>query len=226
MAERLAAQELRRFELHHVPYGIDLNRFRFVGRTRSLFGLPVDVPIILFVAWYDSKRTLNLRKGLPDVAEAFETVVIPKIPDAILAVAGESFVPNHPNVRPLGMISQERLPHLLSAANVYVTATLADNLPYTVLEAMACAIPVVATNVGGVPEEVIHGETGLLVPPSNPHKLGAAIVEVLADGDKARTMGANGRRRAESVFSMEQFVNSYERLFAKMSSMRTTGTDG
>jgi len=99
-----------------------------------------------------------VRKGLADLAEAFVSHVVPAMPEAILAVAGESFVPNHPNVRPLGLISLERLPQMFSAADVYVLPTLADNLPYTVLEAMGCAVPVVATNVGGIPEQVKHGK--------------------------------------------------------------------
>ena len=164
-------------------------------------------------------------KGLVDLADAFLSYVVVAMPEVILAVVGESFVPNHPNVRPLGMIPEERVPHVLSAADVFVAPALADNLPYGVLEAMGCAVPVVATNVGGIPEQVVHGETGLLVPPSRPAELGAAILELLSDPARARLMGTNGRRRAETIYSMGSFVNAYEALFQRMIKLRDDGTD-
>jgi glycosyltransferase involved in cell wall biosynthesis len=142
--------------------------------------------------------------------------VLPAIPNAILAVAGESFAPNHPNVRPLGLVSIDRLPRLLSAADVYVLPTLADNLPYTIMEAMGCGVPVVATNVGGIPEQIAHNVTGLLVPPAHPRELGEAIVALLSNEDRALKMGANGRSRAVDLFSMRAFVEAHERLFQEM----------
>jgi glycosyltransferase involved in cell wall biosynthesis len=220
MLERLAAQELSRFGLHHIPNGIDLNHFRHILDGRVSFGLPVDRPIVLFAAWNPSNRVIDCRKGLPDLAAAFVTHVIPVMPKAMLVVAGESFAPNHPNVVPVGLISYDRLPQLFSAVDVFVTATLADNLPYTVLEAMGCATPVVATNVGGIPEQVVDGETGFLVPPSQPAALGAAILEILSNPSRARLMGRNARHRAKEIYSMESFVDAYEALFQKMGGLR------
>jgi glycosyltransferase involved in cell wall biosynthesis len=216
MLKRLQAQELGRFPLRHIPYGIDLDHFKFMPDTRAEFGLPTDRPVVLFSAWYESKRSVGVRKGLADLASAFIETVVPALPDAVLAVAGESFAPNHPNVWPLGMVSLDRLPHLLSAADVYVLPTLADNLPYTILEAMACGIPVVATNVGGIAEQVVEGENGLLVPPASPKQLATAILRILTDPIEAKTMGANGRTRGEKLFSMASFVEAHELLFREM----------
>jgi glycosyltransferase involved in cell wall biosynthesis len=216
MKGRLEAQELSRFDLVHIPYGIDLEHFAPVPDSRAMFGLPVDRPVILFSAWYETKRAVGVRKGLADLAEAFTDFVAPAMPRAVLAVAGESFVPNHPNVHPLGLVPFDLLPQLLSAADIFVLPTLADNLPYTVLEAMACGIPVVATNVGGIPEEVDHGKTGLLVAPAQPAALGAAILEILSDPERAKAMGAKGRARAEALFSMQTFVSAHESLFQEL----------
>jgi glycosyltransferase involved in cell wall biosynthesis len=206
--------------MHHIPYGIDLSHFKRVPKSRADLGLPEDCPVILFSCWYESNRAPFYRKGLPDLATAFVSHVLPSMPQAILAVAGESFAPNHPNVRPLGLISHDRLPQVLSAADVYVTPTLADNLPYTVLEAMGCSVPVVATNVGGIPEQVVDGETGLLVAPSQPAGLGAAILKVLSNPAQAKLMGSKGRQRVQDMYSMEPFVNAYERLFLGMMTQR------
>ena len=217
MMNRLKAQELNRFGLQHIPYGIDLNRFKHIPDSRADFALPKDQPIILFSAWYETKRAVGVRKGLADLATAFLEHILPAMPNAILVVAGKSFVPNHPSVRPLGLVPLDLLPRLLSAADVYVLPTLADNLPYTVLEAMGCGVPVVATNVGGIPEQVVHGETGFLVPPATPAELAASILDILSNPGKAKLMGANGRQRADALYSMGSFVIAYERLFQELS---------
>jgi glycosyltransferase involved in cell wall biosynthesis len=225
MLGRLAVQEFKRFGLHHIPNGIDLHHFQFTPGTRSEFGLPTDRPVILFSSWYESDRTISVRKGLADLASAFILHVVAAMPEAILAVAGESFVPNHPNVRPLGFVEYERLPRLLSAADVYVLPTLADNLPYTVLEAMSCRRPVVATNVGGIQEQVVHGETGLLVSPSQPIELARAILEILSDPPRSQLMGIKARSRAEGVYSMEAFIHAYDKLFTGMAHRRYLGSE-
>ncbi len=220
MLARLAAQELKRFSLHHIPNGIDLDHFRFMPGTRAEFGLPEDRPVIMFSSWYESLSTISVRKGLADLANAFISHVVTKMPQVVLAVAGESFVPNHPNVRPLGFIEHERLPRLLSAADVFVLPTSADNLPYTVLEAMSCQRPVIATNVGGIPEQVVHGETGLLVSPSQPIELASAIIEVLSDPQRSRLMGSKARSRAERIYSIDGFITAYDKLFADMAQLK------
>jgi glycosyltransferase involved in cell wall biosynthesis len=89
-----------------------------------------------------------------------------------------------------------------------------------VLEAMACGRPIVATNVGGIPEQLVEGETGFLVPASDPEALGAAIVKVLQDPTRARIMGRNARNRAEALYAMDPFIESYEKLFATMAARR------
>jgi starch synthase len=68
---------------------------------------------------------------------------------------------------------------------------------------MASGLPVVTTRVGGMPEVVEHGVTGLLVPPDEPDALAGAIMELLADPGRARQLGAAGRRRAEERFSWD-----------------------
>jgi glycosyltransferase involved in cell wall biosynthesis len=225
MAHRLKVQELRRFQIRHIPYGIDLERFSRTACNRALFGLPAKQPVVLFSAWYETKRSVGVRKGIADLAAAFIEHVVPAHPEAVLAVAGESFVPNHPNVRPLGLIDLDRLPQLLSTCDLYVLPTLADNLPYTILEAMGCGLPIVATTVGGIPEQVVDGQTGLLVSPGNPAELGAAIVRMLADPAAAKNMGMRGRARAEELFSMGRFVAEHEALLSELALTEPKSSD-
>jgi glycosyltransferase involved in cell wall biosynthesis len=222
LRRRLARQELGRFDLRCIPYGIDLGRFRPVPDARQRLGLPRDVPLALHVAAFEQAGRYSQRKGLKDLAEAFQGHVLPRVPGAVLAVAGEDVAPNRPWVRPLGQIAQETLPIWLSAADVFVTATLADNLPYTVLEAMGCGRPVVATAVGGIPEQVVDGQTGRLVPPHDVAALGEALVALLSDPGLRRSYGAAGRARAEEIFEMSRFVGAYESLYAEMARPRAT----
>jgi glycosyltransferase involved in cell wall biosynthesis len=92
---------------------------------------------------------------------------------------------------------------LLAELDVFVLPSWAEGMPIVLLEAMAAGRPVVATPVGGTPEVVVHGETGLLVPPRDPAALAAALRELLADPDRRARFGQAGRRRVEERFSEE-----------------------
>jgi len=102
---------------------------------------------------------------------------------------------------------------VLQAADVVTLPSRAEGLPLAVLEAMACARPVVATPVGGVPDAVVDEVTGLLIPPDDPHRLAAAILRLLRDRDTAGRMGAAGRRRVEESFSLEGFASGVEAVY-------------
>ena len=217
---RLENQELRRFELKTIPYGIDLERFRPIPEARERLGLSPDTLLVLHIAASEGSGQFSERKGLRYLVAAFQSHVIPRVPGAVLAVAGEDSVPNHPWVRPLGKVAQGDLPVWLSAADIFVSATLADNLPYTILEAMGCGRPVIASAIGGVPEQVIDGENGLLVPSRDSDALGEAVAGLLLDPGRRHAYGAASRRRAEALFAMPRFLADYESLFREMVATR------
>jgi glycosyltransferase involved in cell wall biosynthesis len=87
--------------------------------------------------------------------------------------------------------------------DLFVLPSHTEGLPLTVLEAMAAGKPVIGTAVGGIPEAVHDGETGLLVPPRDPGRLAEAMTRVLTDPVLAAAMGATGRTRARDAFSLE-----------------------
>ena len=220
MAGRLRERELRRFQIVTIPNGVDLERFRPLPSARARFGLPEEGIVLLHAAFHTGSWAINERKGLQVLADAFVNFVKPRFPSAVLAVAGERVVPNHPGVLPLGMVSQDDLASLLCSADVFVSATLADNCPYTVLEAMSCGRAVVASRVGGVPEQVADGETGLLVRPGDPTQLGETLVDLLSKPDRITQLGTAGRLRARRLFGMEQFTNAYRKLLEELASHR------
>jgi len=102
---------------------------------------------------------------------------------------------------------------LIHGFDVFVLPSWIEGLPVTVLEAMAAGKPVVATSVGGVPELVVEGETGLLVPPRDPERLAEAIAELLHHPDVARRMGTNGCARVREHFSQSEMLKQVMALY-------------
>jgi glycosyltransferase involved in cell wall biosynthesis len=98
---------------------------------------------------------------------------------------------------------RDDVPALLAAVDVLVLPSWIEGLPLVVLEAMAAGVPVVATDVGGTPEAVADGETGVLVPPRDVDALAGAIDALLSDPERARRLGAAGRERARERFDAE-----------------------
>ena len=118
------------------------------------------------------------------------------------------------NVRFLGWCSD--MPQVLSALDLFVLPSSNEGLPRSILEAMAAAVPVVATNVGGNAELVVTERTGLLVPPRDPNALAAAIEKLLRAPDTAREMGRAGRLMVEQHFSLRAAALGVERVFDQL----------
>jgi glycosyltransferase involved in cell wall biosynthesis len=106
------------------------------------------------------------------------------------------------------------VPRLLPALDVYVLPSLEESLPMAVLEAMAAGLPVVATSVGGVPECILPGETGLLVPPADCAALGEAVVRLLKDPAGRHRLGDAARRDIRKRFSPDGQVGRIEAALA------------
>ena len=106
---------------------------------------------------------------------------------------------------------------ILAAMDIVVHAsTLPEPFGLTIIEAMACGKPIVATNGGGVPEIIIDGVTGVLVPMKDPAALEKGIIEMLTDPEKRKKLGSAGRKRVEEFFTVDTFVknmsNQYQEL--------------
>jgi len=112
------------------------------------------------------------------------------------------------------------IPDLISIFDVAVLASLSEGFSNVILEYMASSKPVVATEVGGNPEIVVHGETGLLVPPADSDALASAILSILEDKDMALRFGMAGRKRVEERFSVDIMLRNYENLFEQVINSR------
>ncbi|MBI4589248.1 MAG: glycosyltransferase family 4 protein [Candidatus Rokubacteria bacterium] len=204
-----------------IPNGVDLARFSprepAPGLRRSL-RLPAAAPLVGSVGRFVSY------KGYAHLVEAARLVeqVMPGV-HWLLVGDGELKQELEEQCRGLGMEAQvhfagwrEDIPDILALCDLFVLPSLGEHFGRVLIEAMAMAKAVVATDSGGVPEIVLHGETGLLVPPGQPKALAEAVLALLEDPARARGLGAAGRRRAESEFSLLRHVKSVEALYREV----------
>jgi glycosyltransferase involved in cell wall biosynthesis len=105
---------------------------------------------------------------------------------------------------------------VLKGVDLFVLSSVSEGLGTSLLDAMAADRPVVATRAGGIPEVVVHGETGLLVPPRDPSALAAAILDMLRDPDRRRRFAAAGFARVRERFSADRMVDETLAVYAAL----------
>ncbi|MEK7165035.1 MAG: glycosyltransferase family 4 protein [Patescibacteria group bacterium] len=106
---------------------------------------------------------------------------------------------------------QARGNDLAQGADIFVIPSVKEGMPYVLLEAMAAGLPIVATNVGGIPEIIKDGQTGLLVPPKNPEKLAAAIGRLIDDPGLRNKLATNARKKVKK-YSLSKMLAQYQEL--------------
>ena len=201
------AEGIRPSKLTTILNGIDLDRFDHRGPN------PAGPAVI--VARLNPEKdhaTLLRAAGLARRADpTFRLEIAGDGPclDDLKALASELDLET--TVRFLGTVDD--VPGLLREASVLVLSSLKEGISLTILEAMARGLPVVATRVGGNPEVVVDGETGLLVAPESPRELADALLKVRQDPAMARAFGDAGRERAERLFDIRRMIADYETLY-------------
>ena len=108
------------------------------------------------------------------------------------------------------------IPSLLASADIFVLASRWEGFPMSILEAMRAGLPVIASNVGGVAEAVMEGETGALVPPDDVPALSSALRRLIADRDLRREWGTKGRQRFEAKFTFERMLEKTLEVWERM----------
>lgn len=192
----------RKIDVTVAHNGADTNTFTPIGKThaRNTLGLCLDQQIVLFVGG------LVGDKGLPFLLEAFARVC--RL-GAKLYLLGDG--EKEEELRAVacslgiqeacvfaGRKRHEQIPLWLSAADCLVLSSVTEGSPTILSEAMICGVPIVATSVGGVPELISNGETGLLVPSKDPNALAAAIELMLTDRDAAERMATMAQIHAKA----------------------------
>lgn len=196
----------------------ELDRFPAFSLYDEFLGSPpVDPPSgprVLYVG------ALERAKGIDVLLDAWEDVGRRR-PDAVLAVVGDGSLGDEvrarvarlgAGVRLVGAVDRAEVRTLLDRAAVIVVPSRSEALGHVVLEAFARARPVVGTCVGGIPELILEGECGVLVPPGDPPALAAGIVRLLEDPVAATEMGRNARAAVERIDPAAEFDAGIERL--------------
>jgi glycosyltransferase involved in cell wall biosynthesis len=196
-----------------IPNGVDTDYFRPSGTGSSVGG-----PKVLSVA------RLVPDKDHDTLIRAF-ALAAARHPEAELWLVGEG-----PRQQAVERLAQRSLPPgkvrfflgqtdlrpFLHQADLMALSSIHEALPNVVLEAMAAGLPVAATRVGGLPEAVVHGRTGWLVPPRDVTALGAALDQLLEDAETRTIFGRAGRERVKREFSLEVMVRRHEEVLQRL----------
>lgn len=201
-----------------IPNGVDTYRFRSLPDSglavRAKLGIPQAAPVCGIVAALrpEKNHTLFLRAA---------ALTAKQRPDAHFVIVGEGAEQENleraaieagvaSTVHFVG--SRSDIPQVLSAFDVFSLTSHNEANPVSILEAMACEIPVVSTRVGSVAESVADGKTGFLVRTGDAEALAEHWLKLFADRTLARTLGSAGRMAVEANWSLERMVEGYERL--------------
>jgi glycosyltransferase involved in cell wall biosynthesis len=204
-----------------IPSGVDTERFQPRAGARvaakARLGVPPDRPLIGTVG------RLEGRKGTATLIEAAARLADYGAADVGVVVAGDGPLRGELRglVERLGLAAcvtllgqRSDVREVLAALDVFVLPSRTEGMSNALLEAMAMACPVVATAVGGTPEVVVPGETGVLVPPAEPAAMAAAVARLLAAPELAARLGAAARRRIENRYGSRAMVRRLEGLYA------------
>ena len=203
--------------------GVEINRFRRlepeeIFRLKTELNIPHNSRVLMTLAVLRQLKGIHyMLPAFLDILKTFPEshyLIVGDGPYAgnLKALARELGVSNH--VTFSGM--RNDVPRVLAVGDLFILPTLEDAFPTVLLEAMASSIPLVASNVGGVPEIVIDGETGLLVPPANSGELAKACKYLLSTPAIMARMADAGRNRVKECFDVTLQVNKLSDLFRQL----------
>lgn len=193
---------------------------------------PAHNPALIHEGWADKrypvlatigrlspeKGQIHLLEAIKSVKNSFPDVLLLVIGDGALRKELEDFTQREnisTNVRFTGLCDNPDI--FLKDIDIFVLPSLYESFGIVLLEAMAQKKPAIASNVNGIPEVVVHNQTGILVPPANPQALSEAIIKLATDKELARKMGLAGYERVNKFFRREQMVENFDNLYKKLS---------
>jgi glycosyltransferase involved in cell wall biosynthesis len=213
-----------RIDVVHDGVNIGLVDKQPVVDAHATFWLPRGAPLVGNVA------ALAAHKGQKHLVTAAKAIVR-HVPDARVLIVGEGELrePLERQIKELGLERHVLLTGfradaigLIKSFDVFVLCSVTEGLGSAMLEAMAAGKPVVATRAGGIPEAIVDGETGILVPPNDPESLASAITCLLNDPEHRERLAAAGRQRVIAEFSVERMVQNTLAVYQRRLSTVTT----
>jgi sugar transferase (PEP-CTERM/EpsH1 system associated) len=198
--------------------GIDIHKYKKTEDTLSIrrkFGIGNSEWLVGTVGRLaHEKDYLTLLKSFMNVLQEIPFCRLVMVGDGELRTKLENDVKTLGIEKKVSLIGfQHNIVEIMSVFDVFVLSSITEGLPLVIMEAMAVKAPVVATNVGGTPEVVVDGETGILVPPKDPQKMAEAIITILRNSNLAKKMGEAGRKKIEEKFNLDRMVREYEAVY-------------
>lgn len=191
-----------------IPNGVDTNIFRPMNKSecRRRYNLPEDESICLFAG------RIHPMKGIKEIITSAG-----KNPDIIFVLAGPGEIPGHPkNCIFFGDISPNEMPELMNTADFLILPSYSEGFGLVLIESLACEVPVIASNVGGCPEIIKNGHTGILIEPKNTQSLSSAINYMKINSEQRKLFGINGRnyviKKYDSRLSIKYLTEIHESL--------------
>lgn len=224
VAQHLASQGVPESRVQVIYNGVELSRYHQPPDARPLRN-QLHIPSGDFLI--GAVGRLGPEKGHSYLIEATALLVTREsLPVRLLIVGeGRNRYALQQTARRCGIADRVLLPGFQrdvmpyqAALDVFCLPSLKEGLSLSALEAMALGKPVIASRVGGTPEVVVDGETGLLVEPANPQALAQALTVLLRNPQRARRMGEAGRARVERLFDLERTVDQIEELYRELAS--------
>ena len=212
-----------------IPNGVDTTVFRPGERLRAReqLGLPTDRHVVALSA---RGVTSDPQKGFRTLVEALRLLPESAVGRPLVLALGEAMPGRSEGPAELhgvGFISDASvLATYLRAVDVFVHPSWAENLPLAVLEAMACGTPVLATEVGGVPEAVVDGVTGLLVPAGDPVRLAERLCDLLEDAALRERLAARALDAVHERYSLARQVDAYLAWYEELRETFLPGREG
>lgn len=215
----------RSLRIENIPYDIDMNVFRPAssGHLRGRFGWSEQAVVVLFGSHFVSDRRKGFDLVLSAVAKCLQNEKIANMASrgelifAAFGSDGDALFDFDLPIRHVGLMStEEKMAELFQAADLFVCASRADNLPNTIMEAMGCGLPVLATSVGGIPEMVEDGDNGRLCAPDDPEALAIALADMIENKSLLAAMGARAREFCERNYAQGMQARAYGCLFEQL----------
>ncbi len=206
---------LAKDRIHVIYNGVDLGRFASTDRVRAraLLGVDQATTVIGSVGRLAAVKNYKLLVRAIAAIPGVDLVLIGDGPQRGQIEAEAAAAGICERVRLLG--HREDVAELLPGLDVFVLPSLSEGMSNTLLEAMACGLPVVASRVGGNVELVRNGVTGILFPSEDAEALSTALRPLCADAGLRATMGLQGKRRAREQFGIDTMIDAYQSMYAR-----------
>jgi glycosyltransferase involved in cell wall biosynthesis len=200
-------------QVHTIPFGVDIDRFRptaskktddphltigIVKRLEKVAGIEYLIRAFAMLLKFDPFLSLLI------VGEGTEEETLKDLCIS-LDIGG--------SVRFTGFVGNERIPELLNRMDILVLPSISESFGVAAVEAAACGLPVIASDTGGLPEVVVDGETGFLVPPEKPQAIAQKAVLLIKDAEMRSRMGAAGRKFVEENYVWQKNAGEMEKLY-------------